>query len=535
MSWRARKAAKVGPVSRSYTRDAPFVDRVKCLLSSGGGGNGAAMFSHYPNHEYAGPSGANGGKGGSVFVTCSRKHPDLAHLKALGPNVAAARGVNGSKENREGVHGKDLTLQLPPGTVVTDVDTNNVVLDVDIVGTQLLLLEGGRGGRGNSSFRNAVNHSPIEATKGLPGDTMLAQFELKMIADVGLVGFPNAGKSSLLGAISTAKPKVAAYPFATLHPTIGTLHDLVGNTCDVADLPGLIEGAYENRGLGHQFLRHVERNEAIAYVVDMVEAYVPPDRSEPQEPWEVVETLAQELDYFLPGLSERGLIVFANKMDVTHDWRGNRTADKFSELARRLPNLSCFPVSARVGAELGSREPAAGLTPAIEFMCKFVFDRKAAKRAAAEAQRESDLQELDRMFRDTNPQLYRRPRESISKEYNVHYVKTAALEDDMRYVEKKRTLSRTEEMLAKRKERVRTAAKGKSVWDDLSDMEAILPTGGSLVDQQLESTEGNSGYGTPLDTYLDLDNTGRAPAMRDTTMGVLEQLALSRRKAGKAP
>ena len=573
---------KLRPIERHYSREAPFVDRVKCLLSSGAGGDGVVMFHHMMNKEFGGPSGASGGKGGSVFAACTRQYPDLAHLAALGANVKAHSGTNGGIENRGGRTGTDLTLSLPPGTVITDVDTNTVVLDLDEPGTTSLLLEGGKGGKGNAAFQNAVNHAPTEATKGLPGNTMLTQFELKMIADVGLVGFPNAGKSSILAAISTAKPKVAPFPFATLHPTIGKLQDVRGNTCEVADLPGLIEGAYENRGLGHQFLRHVERTQGIAFVIDMVEAYVPPDRDTPQTPWEVLETLKEELDFFLPGLSDRGMMVLANKMDATHDWQGNRTADVFVELQRRAGGLPCFPVSAALGEAEGPLSKRSGLKDAVDYMCGEVFAHKAAVREDRARQKDADAEELLRMFRDENPQYFSHTTTtSIAATHNVHYVTAARLHEDKRYdapsgsVASGGGMSRTEAMLERRRDRsaagvapaaassssssdagARRSRGPKSIWaseetgaaamgrrravpsrlgrrpdsaESASLEEALAEAGTrgrSLVDQQLESHEGASGHIGHVDPYLNLDDRGRTSSLRDIGTGVLDGLRL---------
>ena len=387
------------PLGRRYQKRTPFTDAVKLLVSSGVGGDGAVMLHHEPNQEYGGPGGGNGGRGGSVLLKCTRRYADLAHLAAFGSFVRADSGLNGGAAKRQGKTGEDLVLEVPPGTTVVDVDTGDVCFDLDTEGTEVQLLEGGKGGKGNHAFRSAVQQLPLNATRGMPGNTMLALFELKAIADVGLVGLPNAGKSSLLAAVSTCAPKVAAYPFTTLHPQIGKLQDLAGNTCEVADLPGLLEGAYENRGLGHRFLRHVERSRMLAFVVDMHAPYapLPTDTSAAgrardasaaarRRPWDVVRMLRDELEYFQPGLAARATVVFANKIDTGRTAAGRCVHEEFDELRTQLApeGLTCFPVSAQVGLAEGPGA-ASGLDTAVAHVCRAVFDmRRAAAKALAE-------------------------------------------------------------------------------------------------------------------------------------------------------
>ncbi|KAH8611551.1 putative GTP1 OBG 50S ribosome binding GTPase putative B [Trypanosoma vivax] len=383
----------------------PFIDAVKVLVSSGAGGDGASIMSHEHGNEFAGPGGGNGGRGGHVILRCSRRVTDLSHIMAMGNQITAAAGSVGFARNAHGRKGKDLLLDVPVGTVVLDVDTNETVLDVEEDGTVFVLLEGGQGGKGNASFANKWHHSPTESTRGLPGNTMLAQFELKLMADVGLVGYPNAGKSSLLSSISTSKPKIAPYAFTTKRPYVGLIHDFYGGTCRVADLPGIIEGAYENRGLGHRFLRHAERTQSLAYVVDMSESYTPSSGSRPMEPWETVEILRKELEYYLPGMSDRALMIFANKMDIREDARGNLLQAKLEELQRRV-NLPVFPVSAALGIALGAEHPQAGIAPAMKFMCEEVFRKKRRQSDLRRTQQQLETFALDKSFRAKNTGVY---------------------------------------------------------------------------------------------------------------------------------
>nr|CCC93867.1 putative GTP-binding protein [Trypanosoma congolense IL3000] len=386
---------------RGVNRQHPFVDAVKLLISSGAGGDGASIMSHEHGNEFAGPGGGNGGRGGNVMLRGSRRVCDLSHISAMGNQISAESGSVGFARTAHGRRGRDLFLELPVGTVVTDVDTNEVVYDIEEDGVELLLLQGGQGGKGNAAFANKWHHSPTESTRGLPGNTMLAQFELKSLADVGLIGYPNAGKSSLLSAISTSKPAIAPYAFTTKRPYVGVVHDLYGNTVRIADLPGLIEGAYENRGLGHRFLRHAERTQTLAYVVDMDKSYTPSDVTRPPEPWEAVEALRSELEYYLPGLSSRAVMVFANKMDINRDSDGRLLKTKFEELQRRV-QLPVFPVSAALGIELGASHPQAGLEDAMKHLCEAVLQKKRRHEFMRESQRKLEVLALEQTFRAKN-------------------------------------------------------------------------------------------------------------------------------------
>lgn len=386
-----------------------FVDAVKVLLSSGSGGDGASIMAHEHGNEFAGPGGGNGGNGGNVLLRCTKQWSDLSHIKAMGNSLSALAGSCGYSRKAHGRRGRDLWLELPVGTEVIDADTNEVLYDLDEDGLELLLLEGGQGGKGNSAFANKWHHSPVESTRGLPGNTMLAQIELKTLADCGLIGYPNAGKSSLLSAISSSKPVIAPYAFTTLRPYVGVLHDLYGNTCRVADVPGLIEGAYENRGLGHRFLRHVERSKSLAFVVDLCDTYNPSwesGRKRPLQPWDVVALLQDELEYYLPHLSDRVIMVFANKMDLEVDAAGMPLTDKLEELQRRV-NVPVFPVSAALGIRLGANHASTGLAPAVSFLCDQVFRLKTTEQKTRQQRRTSEQRQLDSVFERVNNGIFR--------------------------------------------------------------------------------------------------------------------------------
>lgn len=397
-------------VPKTITKNAPFTDRVKVLLASGAGGDGASIMSHEHTCEFAGPGGGNGGRGGNVILRSSRKFVDLEHIQSLGSQISAENGCVGLRRKSHGRGGSDLILELPIGTQVVDIDTNEVVYDLVDDAVEVLLLEGGQGGKGNAAFANRQYHSPIESTRGLPGNTLLAQLELKSIADCGLVGMPNCGKSSVISAISTCRPLIAPYPFTTLHPWVGVVNDMYGNSCRVADLPGLIEGAFENRGLGHQFLRHIERASVIAYVVDMVGSPSFSDETMIVEPWDALAALQQELEFYSPGLSERGIMVLANKMDIEKDWNGVCLGDKLAVLQSHT-ELPVFPVSA---AECLSRHDSSGFQTALNFLCKTVFERKHLEERSRVADRKRDQLVLQRAFEAKNRGVFSRQKNALT-------------------------------------------------------------------------------------------------------------------------
>lgn len=442
--------------------------------------------SHEHTNEFAGPGGGNGGRGGHVLLRSSRHVPDLSHIKRRGSQIVAPTGMIGFSRKCHGRQGDDLTLDLPLGTQVIDVDTNQVVFDLDEDSAEVLLLEGGQGGKGNASFANRRHHSPIESTRGLPGNTMLAQFELKSIADCGLVGFPNAGKSSLLSSISSSKPKVAPYAFTTLHPSIGVINDLYGNSCRVADLPGLIEGAYENRGLGHRFLQHVERSKILAIVLDMeavVHPYLSSSSSSSQdtlEPSQVLELLLQELEFYQPGLSERVQMIFANKMDIEFDAHGKRLSEKLRVLQASTP-IPVFPISARAGMAEGFYDPSCGLEPAVKFMCDAVKDIKTVEDQERQHHRAADLKALDEVYRLKHRGSYNR----VSAAKLLFGGTSEGQQFDDNHA-------------------ARSQSRGRL----------------SLVDQQLDSSSiGASGHGDVFDSFLELPQESKLYSKRDSTLG----------------
>lgn len=286
-----------------------FLDEALVMFKSGRGGNGAVAFHTEKHVPRGGPNGADAGRGGDIILVADRHKRTLYDFKLLNhyeaPNGSDAHG------NKRGKDAKDITLRVPVGTVVWDVDLDEMIVDMNVDGMQFVLCKGGKGGLGNVHFTTSVRQAPRFAQKGAPGEILNARLELKLIADVGVIGLPNAGKSTLLGAMSAAKPKVADYPFTTIEPNLGVVY--IGNeTFLMADLPGMIEGASEGRGLGHQFLRHAERNKVLLHVVDAF----PLDGSEPRDNYNMIE---RELAAYDPELAARPRIIALNKADLGED------------------------------------------------------------------------------------------------------------------------------------------------------------------------------------------------------------------------
>ncbi len=282
-----------------------FVDRVVVKVAGGPGGAGACSFARFKYVPKGGPDGGDGGHGGSIYV---RADPNLATLLDYRyRNVwKAERGVHGKGKTQTGASGRDLFLPVPPGTVVRDLGTGEVLGEVLRPGETLLVARGGRGGRGNARFATPTHRAPREWEPGQPGQERELELELKLIADVGLVGEPNAGKSTLLSVVSAARPRIADYPFTTLEPNLGVVQLSGHRTFVVADIPGIIEGAHQGRGLGLQFLRHVERTRVLAFLIPM----------DPDDPGAVYHRLRREVAAYSPSLVAKPHLVVLTKRDL---------------------------------------------------------------------------------------------------------------------------------------------------------------------------------------------------------------------------
>ena len=283
-----------------------FLDEVNVTFTSGRGGNGSASFHREKHVPRGGPDGADGGKGGDVVLVADRNRRTLYDFR-LRDHYEAENGGDARKD-LTGKNGLDVVIPVPVGTVIFDNDTEDVLADLHTDGMKFIVCRGGRGGLGNLHFTSSVRQSPKFAQKGAPGEVLEARLELKLIADVGLIGLPNAGKSTFLSSVSAAKPKIADYPFTTIAPNLGVVQ-AGENTFVIADLPGLIEGASEGTGLGHQFLRHAERNKVLLHLVDAF----PIDDSDPRSNYDLIEA---ELESYSPELARKPRIIALTKSDV---------------------------------------------------------------------------------------------------------------------------------------------------------------------------------------------------------------------------
>ena len=285
-----------------------FVDQVKIYIKGGDGGNGAVAFRREKYIPKGGPAGGDGGKGGDVIFEVEEGMRTLIDFRYK-RHFKAARGEHGGPKNQHGKNAEDLIVKVPPGTMILHAKTKAVIADLTENGQRVTILKGGRGGKGNTRFTSSSNPAPEICENGEPGKEMEVILELKVLADVGLVGFPSVGKSTLLSTVSKARPKIAAYHFTTIVPNLGVVEVPDGRSFVTADLPGLIEGAHAGVGLGHQFLKHIERTRVIVHVIDM-------GSTEGRDPYEDYITINKELEQYNMRLLERPQLIAANKMDV---------------------------------------------------------------------------------------------------------------------------------------------------------------------------------------------------------------------------
>jgi GTP-binding protein len=311
-----------------------FLDEAIVTFTSGSGGSGAVSFHREKHVPRGGPNGADGGKGGDVILVADRNRRTLYDLK-LADHIEAESGKH-AQGNKRGKNGADVMVKVPVGTVVTDVILDEVLVDLRVDGMKYVICRGGRGGFGNLHYVSSVRQVPNFAQKGAPGETIRAKLELKLLADAGLIGLPNAGKSTLLSRISAARPKIGDYPFTTLEPNLGVVR-LGEETFVVADLPGLIEGASEGHGLGHRFLKHTERTKVLVHVVDAF----PIDESDPLANYRIVE---EELRLYSGELYEKPRLIALNKMDLVPAEEAARVERAFADSGHPV-----FPISAVSG------------------------------------------------------------------------------------------------------------------------------------------------------------------------------------------
>jgi GTPase len=285
-----------------------FIDQAKITVKAGAGGHGCIAFRREKFVPRGGPSGGNGGDGGSIYLVADSQQNTLLKFR-FNHTFRGARGSHGQGSNKHGKSGEDMEITIPLGTIVYDDVTGEILHDFTEPGERVLIAKGGHGGRGNAAFATSTNRTPSRAQDGLPGEEKTLRLELKLLADVGLLGFPNAGKSTLISSISAARPKIADYPFTTLEPNLGVVSLDTDRTFVVADIPGIIEGAHLGHGLGIQFLRHIERTRLLLHLIDV-------SPMSELDPIDEFRTIQSELQQHSSHLAEKPTVVIASKMDV---------------------------------------------------------------------------------------------------------------------------------------------------------------------------------------------------------------------------
>lgn len=352
-----------------------FKDEAEIHVKAGDGGNGKISFRHEARAPRGGPDGGNGGQGGNVVFHVCHNCKTLLDL-AREHRYQAQNGEHGGKKDCTGKSGSDLIIRLPPGTLVKD-ENGNLIVDLKTIDENFIIARGGKGGFGNAHFANSINQAPKICEPGEPGEEKHLFLELKLIADVGLVGFPNAGKSTMISRISAARPKIAPYPFTTLEPNLGIVELSGFRRFIVADLPGLIEGAHQGVGLGHKFLRHIERTKVLLYLLDIA----PLDNSDPAATFEI---LRKELRLHSPTLAEKQFMVVANKMDLTD-------AEENLERLRQKLQMPVFAISAATGK---------GIPQLVEEMAALVAREAEAFAQKPAEERNKELQQLAAVMND---------------------------------------------------------------------------------------------------------------------------------------
>jgi GTP-binding protein len=315
-----------------------FIDEATISVQSGDGGRGCVSFRRERFIPRGGPDGGDGGKGGDVLLLATSRKRTLHHFKYQ-HSFKAANGAGGEGAQKTGKNGADLVIELPPGTLVYDARTGELLRDLTADGENFRVARGGRGGRGNKRFATATNRAPRFAQPGEPGEAHQLKLELKLLADVGIIGLPNAGKSTLIGAISAARPKTGSYPFTTLEPNLGVVTTDWGAPFVVADIPGLIEGAHQGAGLGIQFLRHIERTRLLVHLIDA-------GTIDSRQPLRDYHAINAELRSYKPELAAKPQIVVLNKLDLPE------AKQKAADFQQALPEIEIVCISAVTGEGL---------------------------------------------------------------------------------------------------------------------------------------------------------------------------------------
>ena len=310
-----------------------FIDHAKILVRSGNGGNGGCSFRREKFVPHGGPDGGDGGNGGSVVATASTRVTTLLDLKYR-HHYEAESGAPGQKANRHGRTGADVTITVPVGTVIRHAETHDLLADLVTPEQRVIVAKGGKGGKGNARFATSTNRAPRTFEEGTPGEELHLDLELKLLADVGLVGFPNAGKSTLISTLSAARPEIADYPFTTLQPHLGVVPMGEYDSFVMADIPGLIQGAHRGKGLGHQFLKHIQRTRFLLYLIDVSDWTT-------DDPVNTLRVLQEELSAFDRTLGQRAFAVVGTKIDTQGNGQRRRDIERYC----RDQQVTFFPIS----------------------------------------------------------------------------------------------------------------------------------------------------------------------------------------------
>jgi len=310
-----------------------FIDHAKIFVRSGNGGNGGCSFRREKFVPHGGPDGGDGGNGGNVVATASTRVTTLLDLKYR-RHYEAESGAPGQKANRHGRTGADVTITVPVGTVIRCAETNELLADLVTPEQHVIVAKGGKGGKGNARFATSTNRAPRTFEEGTPGEELHLDLELKLLADVGLVGFPNAGKSTLISTLSAARPEIAGYPFTTLQPHLGVVPMGEYDSFVMADIPGLIQGAHLGKGLGHQFLKHIQRTRFLLYLIDVSDWTT-------DDPVNTLRVLQEELSAFDRTLGKRAFAVVGTKIDTQGNGQRRREIERYC----RVQQMAFFPIS----------------------------------------------------------------------------------------------------------------------------------------------------------------------------------------------
>lgn len=377
-----------------------FIDETNIKVIAGNGGDGCTAFRREKYIEMGGPYGGNGGKGSDIIFKVDTGLHTLIDLRYM-KTIKGKKGENGSGKNMDGKSAEDIIIKVPQGTVITDYDTNLVIADLKDKDSFVVVAKGGRGGRGNTAFKTLANPAPNFSENGEPGEEKILKVELKLLADVGLVGLPSVGKSTFLSKVTKATPKIADYHFTTLSPNLGVVKTIDNRSFVIADLPGLIEGASEGVGLGDKFLRHIERTKVIAHIIDM-------SGIEGRDPYEDYLVINKELEKFSPKLLQKPMIIIANKMDMESAKENlkefQKNVDKEIYPISALTNDNLNPVLIKL-ADLVDKEPNTPLYDEENYLSHVLYKFENEKPFTIEKENDYYVihgKQVEKMFKMTN-------------------------------------------------------------------------------------------------------------------------------------